>query len=242
MNEIKVVKVKTKPKMYFGKHVQDAIVNFQNTEDKKVKDDIYNEEIQPAFEKLSESLIYIYRFNQNNVNVEELKNDCVSFLYETIHKWKPEKGTKAFSYFNVVAKHWLIIRARQNTKRFRRNISYQTETLSAHDKNILANHQVIPSPDTVMIKALVHDDIMKVLHKIQKKVKNSNEKVCIKAIIQLFETIDDLDMLNKRAVFVYLRDISGLNSKKLSTAMSSIRKHYKYLVKDKDGTHLFFGS
>ena len=57
--------------------------------------------------------------------------------------------------------------------------------------------------------------------------------------ISLFERIDDLDLLNKRAIFVYLRDISNLNPKQLSIAMSSIRKHYKLLVKQ-DEFDIFF--
>ena len=54
------------------------------------------------------------------------------------------------------------------------------------------------------------------------------------AIITLFEKIDELDLLNKRAVFVYMRDLSNLNPKQLSIAMSSIRKHYRALAKNDD--------
>jgi hypothetical protein len=51
------------------------------------------------------------------------------------------------------------------------------------------------------------------------------------AIETLFKKINDLDYLNKRAVFVYLRDISGLTPKQLSVSMSNIRKHYKDIKK-----------
>ena len=54
-----------------------------------------------------------------------------------------------------------------------------------------------------------------------------NEIACISAIIKIFEMVDQLDFLNKRAIFVYVRDISGLNSKQLSASMSSIRKLYR---------------
>ena len=53
-------------------------------------------------------------------------------------------------------------------------------------------------------------------------------------------TIGDLDFLNKRAIFVYLREISGLNPKQLSVAMSGIRKHYKELCKNNDQYRLFY--
>ena len=44
--------------------------------------------------------------------------------------------------------------------------------------------------------------------------------------------VDQLDFLNKRAIFVYVRDISGLNSKQLSASMSSIRKLYRELKQE----------
>ena len=55
----------------------------------------------------------------------------------------------------------------------------------------------------------------------------------------LFDNIEELEFLNKRAIFVYLREISGLNPKQLSVALSSIRKHYRELVKSDDIFMLF---
>ena len=49
------------------------------------------------------------------------------------------------------------------------------------------------------------------------------------------------EQINKRAVFVYLRELSGLNAKQLSVAMSNIRKHYKDLVKNNENYHLSLG-
>ena len=51
--------------------------------------------------------------------------------------------------------------------------------------------------------------------------------------------IGDLDFLNKRAIFVYLRELSGLNAKQLSIAMSNIRKYYREIVKSKEKYFIF---
>ena len=50
---------------------------------------------------------------------------------------------------------------------------------------------------------------------------------------------NELDYLNKRAVFVYLRDISGLTPKQLSVSMSNIRKHYKDIKKTNKNHYSF---
>jgi hypothetical protein len=61
-----------------------------------------------------------------------------------------------------------------------------------------------------------------------------NEIKCIEAIKKIFNEIDDVEILNKRAIFVYVRDITGLSPKQLSIAMSSIRKKYKDLMQTGD--------
>ena len=104
---------KTSPKMYFGTEQHEAIVRYQKEEDDRTRKEIYLNEILPAFNKLAENLIYIHGFKSHE-SFESLRSDCVVFLYETLKKFDPSRGTKAFSYFNVVAKNWLII---QNKKK-----------------------------------------------------------------------------------------------------------------------------
>ena len=97
----------------------------------------------------------------------------------------------------------------------------------------------LPSQEDIVIKEEDKQLISEILLEIQKKVTNQNEIACISAIITLFGKIDDLDFLNKRAVFVYLRELSGLNPKQLSVSMSNIRKLYRDLVKNNSEFVLF---
>lgn len=226
---------KSDGKDYFSVETQDAIVEYQKTECSDERNKIYLEKILPAFDRLSQNLIFIYGFISPGEPYEHLKNDCVSFLFETLNKWDPDKGTKAFSYFNVVAKNWLIINSRRKAKGDRRHISIEHEDdMSKRDKAAFDAHDIVMGPDVDMIKANFRNEIMEVLFDIQKIVTGENEKRCIDAVITVFETIDQLDFLNKRAIFVYVRDISGLSPKQLSVAMSIIRKHYKFLTRGVD--------
>jgi len=82
--------------------------------------------------------------------------------------------------------------------------------------------------------------LFSLMEEIKSRLNSDNELACMNAIITLFSKIDDLDLLNKRAVFVYMRELSSLSPKQLSIAMSTIRKHYRDLVKD-DRFDIFFG-
>jgi len=243
------VKLKLKKKIrrkskkpYFGKHVHESVVDFQETESQEERHEIYEVHIRNAFEKLSENLIYIYGFSRDAEHFKILKSDCVSFLYETLEKFDASKGSKAFSYFNVCAKNHLLAKAKKTQKSKIRNISLSNiTTMSRLEKSMVESHSVVPSPDDMVIRTEDKEILKEMLQKISSKVSNENEKVCIAAIITLFNNIEELEFLNKRAVFVYLREISGLNPKQLSVALSSIRKQYREIVKS-DDLFMLFGS
>jgi hypothetical protein len=157
-----------------------------------------------------------------------------------MHKFDPSKGSKAFSYFNVVAKHWLIANAKKDQKRKRMSVSLENfQNLSSRDKASIEMHEKIMSPERKMMIEETKGELKEIFKKIEKKISSENEILCMKAIIEVFEKVDQLDFLNKRAVFVYLREISGLNPKQLSIAMSNIRKHYREIVKN-DKYNLIF--
>lgn len=217
--------------MYFNMDTQASIIEYQKCEDEDKKKKIYIDGIYPAFSKLVENLIFVYGFNSAYETFDDMKTDCVSFLYESIHKWKVEKGTKAFSYFNVVAKNWLIINSRQSTKRKKRHVSVDhPEGMTNRQKALYENFDVMPPPDEILISRDLRNQVANILNDIRACITSETEITCVDAIKTVFENIDELDFLNKRAVLIYVREISGLSPKQLSVAMSSVRKHYRRLV------------
>ena len=186
-------------------------------------------------------MIFIHGFAKINGSYEDLKSDCVRLFYMRLLKSLILiVGRKAFSYFNVVAKNWLIIKSKQKIKSNKRHVCIDDLIyLSERDIQSIENYGAIPAQDTFIIEQEAKDNMFKMMREIKKRLTGDNELACIDAIITLFEKIEDLDLLNKRAVFVYMRDLSSLNPKQLSTAMSVIRKHYKALVKH-DEYDIFF--
>lgn len=215
------------PKFYFTSQTQEAICKFKDSTDRKEREKLYVEQIMPAFEKLVENLINIHKFSGMYDSYEDLKSDCVNFLFETIHKFDQTMGTNAFSYFNVVAKNWLIIKTKQKAQKTKRNISIDDAmSLTNADVQIIEDYNVIPSQDVALDKAVSTTRILKMLYDIRSKARVENELACINSVITIFENIDDLDILNKSAIFLYMRELSGLSPKQLTTAIQSIKKQY----------------
>ncbi len=218
------------PKFYFTNETQEAIVEFQKSLDRKVREKLYVEKILPAFEKLVENLINIHKFSGLHDTYEDLKNDCVNFLFETIHKFNPDMGTNAFSYFNVVAKNWLIIKTKQKAQRGKRDVSIDDpKGLSNSEVQTIEEKRMIPSQDFFLENAENVAAILKVMYEIRSRVKVENELLCINSVITIFENINDIDILNKSAILLYIRELSGLSPKQLTTSMQAIKKHYNKL-------------
>ncbi len=218
-------------KLYFHAGTHDAIVRFQSETCDDERESIYVQEILPAFDKLVENLIFIQGFNVTHGNFDDLKNDCITFLFETLKKFDATRGTKAFSYFNVVAKNWLIVKSRQRAKAAKRMCSIDDkDAISEIDLIDLENYSVEQNQDANLIKEDTTTNIFVLLEDIRSDMTCENEIKCIEAIKKIFNEIDDVEILNKRAIFVYVRDITGLTPKQLSISMSSIRKRYKDLM------------
>ena len=63
---------KKKSKVYFGKEVQNAIIEYNETEKVSLKNKIYQERIHKAFDKLSENIINTFKFSYFEYGFEDV--------------------------------------------------------------------------------------------------------------------------------------------------------------------------
>lgn len=216
---------------YFDLNVQNKIIEYQNSSCKKEKDMLYETHIFPAFDDLVQSLVSVYGFKSTNEDINHLKSDCITFLFETIYKWSPDKGTKAFSYFNVVAKNWLTIQSRRLLKNQRRSAFIDDpDGLNSKEKSELFEKEYVDAEEMVVKQNETFEKILQMISYVESQLKDENDIKCCFAIKKVFNSIEELEFFNKRAVFIYLREISGLNSSELSSSLSNIRKIYRKVV------------
>ena len=106
--------------MYFGTPAQEAIIAYNKCKNQKEKNKIYNEGIKYPFEKLAENVLNTFKFTYFDVPKSDVKKEVVSAMVEKMHMYKEGKG-KAFSYFTIIAKNYLILNNNGNYKRWQKN-------------------------------------------------------------------------------------------------------------------------
>lgn len=222
-------------KVYFTNETQNAIIAFQKETDPDIREYIYEKKILPAFDSLVENLINVYGFKVQYETKEDLKHEALEALYRTLPKYDGTKNTKAFSYFNVVGRHWLTIQSKQNVKKVQQYISLDdTENISVSDAAIIESFNYVPAYDEVVKTKEARDLIKKIIQELLNKSRTTNEKAVLNAVEDILNNIDNLEFLNKRALLIYVRELSKLSSKSLSMILSNLKKQYKELKKQED--------
>ena len=54
-----------------------------------------------------------------------------------------------------------------------------------------------------------------------------SEKKVLDAVRILFESVDDIEIFNKKAIYLYLREITGLNTKQVVSNLNKMRVRYR---------------
>ena len=208
---------------YFTKDTDIALEKFINSKDQKEKHDTFETSIRPAFEKLIENLIFVYGF-YNIGDVETLKRECLSNLYEMIPKFDPTKGTKGFSHFNVVAKNWFVAKTRENIKKNRIESELHVD-LDHESTKSDPNFTVNP------YEALVEEKekwimFYEAMDTWRDRLTKKTEKQVLEAVIFLLKNPDLVGIYNKKAVYLYLRELTNLNTKQVVVNLKKIKSLY----------------
>lgn len=223
MPKERVKKKKKSKNNYFNEGTEKAIIAFNSSDSEEERQNIYVAEIQPAFLKLVENTIFVYKFHKLG-NVGVLKNDCLSFLYECLPKFDASRGKKAFSYFNIVAKNWFIQRLKIHKKKSQSNIRYDPSVASHLEST---GQAVVPSPEDEIIDYEFLIELKDEIKKWRSKYTKTQERTVLEAVIVLLENPDLLPLYNKKGIYLYLREITGYNTKQVVTNLTKFKKRYE---------------
>ena len=197
------VKKKKKGVQYFTQDTEDAIVLYNKTTDFEVRSRLYNDRIHYGFFKLTENIIHTFKFYYTEVdNIEDLQHEVITFLLSKIHLFNPEKGAKAYSYFGTIAKRYLIL---SNQKNYKKRVDTAPIEILEENENHSYNIDDITYNDKLsQFIDLYTDYCTKNIYELFPKEYDAQ---IADAILELFRKRENLDVFNKKALYIYIREI-----------------------------------
>ena len=212
-------------KRYFTEDTELAIAEYLASSNEDERNQIFNSRIYYAFYKLAENLIHTFKFYYTEVDdLEDLKHEVMCFLLEKLDYFDPSKGSKAFSYFSIVGKNYLILYNNNNYKKKKAKVDVME---ADEDDGVLRQ---LGRPER---KKDMKDFIDYYTEYVDKHIftlfkKDNDRKVC-DAINILFKRRENLEIFNKKALYIYIREITNVDTPVITKVTKVLKKLYKEL-------------
>ena len=207
---------------YFTKVNEDAIVEYNNSTDLKRREELYRTLIQGPLSEMVDKIVFTYRFT-TLPNIDTLREDCKVWLTTVLDKFNPDRGSKAFSYFSVITKNWFIQKVKKNKRSRAREIDFQNLSKEMEMKYVAIEMDY----DDQREKDEFWQHLWTEIEGWDKMKLRDNEKKVLAAIKILLSSPDDIEIFNKKAIYLYMREITGLNTKQIVNCLNKMRSRYK---------------
>jgi len=222
-----MAKPPNKDNYYFTQETEDAIVRYNASSDPVFRDKVFKKEIYHPLYKLAENIIHTFKFYYLDVDsIEDLKLDVVSMLVEEkLHRFDATNGAKAFSYFQTIVKRWLINYNNRNYKKLKQVGSFE---------EMEDSYEVEGSPDSerrVTLAMIVNIFIENSYDNMEELFPKDQDQRVADAILTIFKTRHDLEIFRKKALYIYIREMTDCETPTLTRVISKLKEEFYKIYK-----------
>lgn len=216
---------------YFGLDTEDAIIRYNESTDDELRGRIYENDIHPAINKLVENVIHKYKFYHYESTYDDLKHETVVYINERLDKFSRDKG-KAFSYFTIVARNYLIVRTTETYDSIRNR-----DTLDILDeRRDLVNEYYIDERQELMSDFMKEWSVWGISN-VEVLFESQREQRIAEAVFTLFGNCQDVDNYNKKALYILIREHAKVKTQYITKVINRL----KALFTDMSGDYLMHG-
>ena len=217
-------KRRKKSKNYFTQDTENAIVLYNNTKDPEIRSKIYEREIHFAFFKLTQNIIHTFKFYHTDVeNLEHLQHEIITFLLSKMHLFDPSRGAKAYSYFGTIVKRWLILYNTKNYNKKIKKVEVDVLTKDGSDHSYKIGDERIKSDLDKYMDLFIEYVSENIFDLFPKK----NDAQIADAILELFRKREDLEVFNKKALYIYIREMVDVKTPKITKIADKLHTIFK---------------
>jgi hypothetical protein len=207
---------------YFTAETEKYIVEYNTSQDSDYRARIFTEHIYLPFYKLAENIIHTFKFYYTDVEqIEDLKHEVVSMLLEEkIMKFDPTNGAKAYSYFGTIVKRWLINYNNKNYKKLTREGSFD-DMEESYEGGV-----DVQLPGGITLAQFVDMWVEKTYDNLDHLFNRDGEKQIADAVLTIFKTRNDLDIFKKKALYIYIREMTDCETPHLTKVISILKDDF----------------
>ncbi len=222
-------------KMYFTQDTEDAIIAYNKETDVDARDRIFSDKILQPFQKLVENVFNTFKFSYFETGPQDVQKECLTHLVANMHKFDPTRRSKtypdkkatAYAYFSIIAKHYLILLNNTNYKKFNQNIEISEE----RDENTVQLQQddkYYAQQEMADFIRLIIEFWEKNVNKIFTKQRDLN---IANAVVELFRSSDRIDAFNKKALYLYIREMAGCKTQQITKVINRMKQYHVNIQK-----------
>ena len=203
-----------------------AINAYNNSDDQIVKDKVFNRFIYYPFDKLAENVIHTYKTYYFDVPYEDVKANVVAFLIEKIHKFNGENG-RAFSYFTVVARNYLFNENNANYARMK-----SKEKVGAIDTSRNITNEVVAQNNKEAKSDFIDHFTKYIDYHLYTLFLKDRDRAIADSINELFKNRYDLYSYNKKALYILIRERTGVHTQYITKVVGKLKGMYVELYRE----------
>lgn len=209
---------------YFTKETEEYIKKYNLSTDQEYRNKIFTEHIYYPFYKLVENIIHTFKFYYTDVDqIEDLKHEVVSVLLEEkIMKFDPDNGAKAYSYFGTIVKRWLINYNNKNYKKLK-----QIGSFSDYEDSFEGDYEDIRLAQTTTLSQFIDLWVEETYLKLEEMFTKDSEMQIADAVLTLFRTRHDLEIFKKKALYIYIREMTDCETPYLTKVVTLLKNDFK---------------
>jgi hypothetical protein len=219
-------------KVYFTQDTERAIVEYNKSTDQDERDQIFRERIHAPIDKLAENIINRFKFPYIDGNFEDIKNQVVSFLVLNLHKFTEDKG-KAFSYFSVVAKNYLVL---HNNNSYRDELRSTYIVDSSSDESFLLEEVLTTKPEVESSHKDTSDFVELLIHywdfNLDRIFKKKRDRDIANAVVELMKRANTIENFNKKALYVLIREMTNNKTVHITKVINKMKIHVLEQMKE----------
>lgn len=208
---------------YFTSETEDYIKKYNTSTDIEYRKKIFTDHIYLPFYKLAENIIHTFKFYYTDVEkIEDLKHEIVAVLLEEkIMKFDPDNGAKAYSYFGTIVKRWLINYNNKNYKRLK-----QIGSFSDYEDSYEPNSKISEDVNKQTLGKFIDEWVDETYLKLNDIFSKDQEKKIADAVLTIFKTRNDLQIFKKKALYIYIREITDCETPHLTRVISRLKEEF----------------